>query len=250
MAIDPDLRQEFARAGFAIENHAGFFLNPDSPRHPHSGSGYLKTAPVQDAVRSVVGNSFAQEVGKFVIARDLVNLLENSQAERRQVLIQLVDTLSNPDEPQPIDESRKRLLAAIEELVGAEREMAQVEELKRYVTANLTRFEVERLWRQGVVVCLAAGNEGFLVIESAGGQIEANMNLSIGDPANLDEAISVARCTRPTLTPMGSPCSPPAAPRPTGERSRTASRRASGSSRPPMLSRPTESRGCATSMSR
>ncbi len=379
VAIDPDLRGEFTRQGFAIENHAGFFLNPDSPRHPHSGTGYLKTAPVQDAVRQMVGNSFAQEVGKFVIARDLVNDLENSRSERRhQVLIQLAD----PGTAQPVEATRERLLGAIGKLVGKDAEMAQIEVLKRFVAANLTRQEVEslrgqfqdlqidkvwrdaakkallevsshtvqartanlgygargrdirwavldtgiradhphfakhqnvveqwdctkpgkpksakgkvdgnghgthvagviagelrevvddkggrhdffgmapearlygykvlddqgngqdswiikaldhvadlneasgqllihginlslggafdptvfgcghsplcqelrRLWRQGVAVCLAAGNEGFVVIESAGGQIEANMDLSIGDPANLEEAIAV-----------------------------------------------------------
>jgi subtilisin family serine protease len=51
--------------------------------------------------------------------------------------------------------------------------------------------ELRRLWRQGVVVVLAAGNEGFAVLQSADGEIPANMDLSIGDPANLEEAIAV-----------------------------------------------------------
>ena len=51
--------------------------------------------------------------------------------------------------------------------------------------------ELRRLWRQGVVVCLAAGNEGFAVLKSEEGSIQANIDLSIGDPANLDEAIAV-----------------------------------------------------------
>ncbi len=387
VAIDSDLRGEFTRDGFKIENHAGFFLNPDSPRHPHSGTGYLRTAFVQDAVRETVGNSFAQEVGKFVIARDLVNNLENSHVDRRhQVLIQLNDPLSDPDDPQPLDSTRTQLQEAIRKLAGKQADLAQIESLKRFISANLTRFEIEslrtqfrdlridkvwrdatktaliyesthtvqarpanlgygalgrdtrwavldtgiredhphfathgniveqwdctkpgapksvtskagkpvdanghgthvaaiiagehgelpdekdrrrrffgmapqariygykvlddqgngqdswiikaldhigdlneksgellihgvnlslggsfdpsvfgcghsplcqelrRLWRQGVLVCLAAGNEGFLVIESAGGQVEANMDLTIGDPANLEESIAV-----------------------------------------------------------
>jgi subtilisin family serine protease len=51
--------------------------------------------------------------------------------------------------------------------------------------------ELRRLWNQGVLVCLAAGNEGYAVLEAAHGEIPANMALSIGDPANLDEAIAV-----------------------------------------------------------
>lgn len=51
--------------------------------------------------------------------------------------------------------------------------------------------ELRRLWRQGVLVCLAAGNEGYAMLESESGVIPANMDLSIGDPANLEEAIAV-----------------------------------------------------------
>ena len=51
--------------------------------------------------------------------------------------------------------------------------------------------ELRRLWNQGVVVVVAAGNEGFAVLQGAHGDIDANMDLSIGDPANLDEAIAV-----------------------------------------------------------
>lgn len=51
--------------------------------------------------------------------------------------------------------------------------------------------ELRRLWRQGVVVCIAAGNEGYSQLQSLSGVVNANMALSIGDPANLDEAIAV-----------------------------------------------------------
>lgn len=51
--------------------------------------------------------------------------------------------------------------------------------------------ELRRLWQQGVLVCIAAGNEGYAVLQSEEGAIEANIDLSIGDPANLDEAIAV-----------------------------------------------------------
>jgi hypothetical protein len=51
--------------------------------------------------------------------------------------------------------------------------------------------ELRRLWRQGVVIVTSAGNLGNLTVESAGRSVRLNLDLSIGDPANLEEAISV-----------------------------------------------------------
>lgn len=51
--------------------------------------------------------------------------------------------------------------------------------------------ELKRLWRQGVVVCVACGNEGQLEVSSPDGTIHLNTALSIGDPANLEECIAV-----------------------------------------------------------
>jgi subtilisin family serine protease len=51
--------------------------------------------------------------------------------------------------------------------------------------------ELRRLWRQGVVVCLAAGNDGYAVLKGEEDDIQANMALSIGDPANLEESIAI-----------------------------------------------------------
>ncbi len=48
--------------------------------------------------------------------------------------------------------------------------------------------ELRRLWRQGCLACVAAGNEGVLNIL---GMAEFNQDICIGDPANLDEAIAV-----------------------------------------------------------
>jgi subtilisin family serine protease len=57
--------------------------------------------------------------------------------------------------------------------------------------------ELRRLWRQGVVIVLAAGNEGFAVLQTLGdGPWNANLDLSIGDPANLEEAIAVGSVHR------------------------------------------------------
>jgi Subtilase family len=57
--------------------------------------------------------------------------------------------------------------------------------------------ELRRLWRQGVLVTLAAGNEGFAVLRTLeDGPWQANIDLSIGDPANLEEAIAVGSVHR------------------------------------------------------
>ncbi|YCM46997.1 S8 family serine peptidase (plasmid) [Verrucomicrobiaceae bacterium 227] len=53
--------------------------------------------------------------------------------------------------------------------------------------------ELRRLWFQGVVVCVAAGNAGMLSLQPNGSSSYRNVNLdiSIGDPANLQECIAV-----------------------------------------------------------
>jgi subtilisin family serine protease len=56
--------------------------------------------------------------------------------------------------------------------------------------------ELKRLWNQGVVVCIAAGNEGRLILDTAEGEAKLNLDLSIGDPANLEQAIAVGSVHR------------------------------------------------------
>ncbi|MDQ3287117.1 MAG: S8 family peptidase [Pseudomonadota bacterium] len=57
--------------------------------------------------------------------------------------------------------------------------------------------ELRRLWRQGVLVVLAAGNEGYAELRTTGGSSwPSNMDISIGDPANLEEAIAVGSIHR------------------------------------------------------
>lgn len=51
--------------------------------------------------------------------------------------------------------------------------------------------ELRRQWRGGVLVVVAAGNEGQLQVTTPGGEIDLNTDLSIGDPANLEDCIAV-----------------------------------------------------------
>lgn len=51
--------------------------------------------------------------------------------------------------------------------------------------------ELGRLWRQGLVVCIACGNEGAVDVSTPDGTQTLNTALSIGDPANLDDSLAV-----------------------------------------------------------
>jgi subtilisin family serine protease len=51
--------------------------------------------------------------------------------------------------------------------------------------------ELRRQWRAGVLVVVAAGNEGQLEVTTPDGEIDLHTSLSIGDPANLEDCIAV-----------------------------------------------------------
>ena len=51
--------------------------------------------------------------------------------------------------------------------------------------------ELRRRWREGVLVCVAAGNEGQTSVLTDDGSLDLNTSMSIGDPANLEDAIVV-----------------------------------------------------------
>ncbi len=51
--------------------------------------------------------------------------------------------------------------------------------------------ELRRLWRSGVLVVVASGNEGQVEVNTPDGSVELNSPMSIGDPANLEECIAV-----------------------------------------------------------
>jgi len=51
--------------------------------------------------------------------------------------------------------------------------------------------ELRDLWRQGVLVCVAAGNEGQIQVPTPDGAFDLHTLLSVGDPANLEDCIAV-----------------------------------------------------------
>jgi subtilisin family serine protease len=146
VAADATLNNDYAAAGdVAVEDFA--VVNVDTPRHPHSGTGYLKTSRAREVVRVAAGPSFAQLIGKSVIVKDLSDEFENGhRAERREVLIQLVNPSSATD--RSLDKIRQNVTATVEKLVaasGSSVEDAEIDTAKRYVVAKLTRNEAERL---------------------------------------------------------------------------------------------------------
>jgi hypothetical protein len=145
VAFDKRLKSDFAaHKGVAIEDDLEW--NPDSPRHPHSGTGYLATKPVQRAVKSATDTALFQPVAPFVIAREVVRHLENSSGEfRHKVLIELSDPTESG--AASLDTARRNVVQQIVSVSGCaeDDEDVCIEPLQRFVAAHLTRSETETL---------------------------------------------------------------------------------------------------------
>ncbi|MEE8307938.1 MAG: S8 family serine peptidase, partial [Gammaproteobacteria bacterium] len=141
VAFDSNLSNDFTPKNFIV-NHSGFGLNPDSPRHPHSATGYLATQQVRSAVREVVGTTFSTPLAGFVIARDLADQLEDQpDQQRHQVLIELVSSKSSD-----VAQTRTQVLETLAKLT--KNKPANIESLRHFVAAELTRPEIELLRAQ------------------------------------------------------------------------------------------------------
>jgi subtilisin family serine protease len=146
VALDAELRNDFAVTdGVSVEDVSR--MNPDSPRHPHSATGYLSLPDVRQAIRSVVDVGLFQPVTSFVIARDVARAIEDSaDDERQEVLIELAEV--DKDQAGGLDVKRARVMQELARFAkGHKLTVAdlEVEPLQRFVAANLTRREVESL---------------------------------------------------------------------------------------------------------
>jgi pimeloyl-ACP methyl ester carboxylesterase len=140
VAADKRLSNDYTPKG-AI--HDERVRNLDSPRHPHSGSGYLRTDIVRHTVREAVRFDLFQPVAPFVIARNLVRHLENAPREARHpVLIELQDPAQAG---RSLAELRDTLMDGIRALAQRDDEALRLQEMRRYVAADLTRRETETL---------------------------------------------------------------------------------------------------------
>ena len=118
-------------------------VNKDSPTHPHSGSGYLRTDPVRHSVRDAVRVDLFQPVAPFVIARNLVRRLENAPREAQHpVLIELIDRDATGKSLQTVADE---LAAGIRKLTGRTDDALRLQIMRRYLAADLTRRETETL---------------------------------------------------------------------------------------------------------
>jgi hypothetical protein len=149
VALDKTVRSDFRKNAHGVEAEDELEFNPDSPRHPHSGTGYLSLAKVRQPVRQAVDTALFQPVARFKIAKDVVRALTDSQPDdRHRVLVQLEDFATT-------EMNRKDALKRIYEILQAAddspmRELLAPEELHRYVALNLTRQQAEMLSAQSM----------------------------------------------------------------------------------------------------
>lgn len=165
VALDADLSNDYGQntRGVGIENVEGLRINPEWESNPHSGTGYLSIDVVRQAVRDTAGANFSNLVGRAILMKDLVSDLEDGAPEQRHpTLIQLV---SDDSQEQSLDAARERLQALLTEVLAQSRvplEAGRIQSMKRFVSADLTRSEIEqlrshcrelkidRVWRNGV----------------------------------------------------------------------------------------------------
>ncbi len=151
VALDGNLSDDLEHPGHRYSNLQGAEVNADGPRNPHSGSGYLANAHVRAKVREVVGVGFDQPVSNTVLIKDLSDQLEaHGAVHRHEVLIEL-DKLTGEGSRETM---RAALLAKIRGLAADSTRLkgAALDEaifledgLQRFVSARLTRFEIESL---------------------------------------------------------------------------------------------------------
>jgi subtilisin family serine protease len=129
--------------------------NTDSPRDPHSGSGYLRMAALRREVQAAVKTDWFQRVAPFTLARDLVREIEGALPDQRHtVLIELLEPRAKPGlpasdsavEPSSLSDVRTSVLRWIDQHVKPKQgEELELEKLNNYVSASLTRSELERI---------------------------------------------------------------------------------------------------------
>ncbi|WCE03654.1 S8 family serine peptidase [Pseudoxanthomonas sp. JBR18] len=151
VALDADLGDDIQGANGRFSNEAGTGINPDGPRNPHSGSGYLSIDSVRQRVRGVVGAGFDQPVTQTVVLKDLSDRMEaEGNAARHEVLFELDQLSAGLTQ----DAVRLALVEKIRALAGRQTglsgealdETIVLEDtLERFVSARLTRFEIESL---------------------------------------------------------------------------------------------------------
>lgn len=140
VCLDKGIANEFTPGGFVKDE---VIWNRDSPRDPHSGTGYLSLTAVQSAVQQTVDIGLFQPVAKFTLSRDLVRDLERQSLRRHPVLIELAAE-TDSDVLDDVDPKEKIVDWVLRES-GMKPEALRLERLRHYVAADLTRKEAEKM---------------------------------------------------------------------------------------------------------
>ena len=255
VSADETLRDDYL-GGSVLEDVKA--LNPDSPAHPHSGSGYLRLEAVRSAVRDTVRVDLFQPVAPFVIARNLVRHLENAPREARHpVLIELVgpSSVAPPAEipagsgrkatgargrkkrrdevgqPAEVGTLSERLVAEIRRISKRSEEELRLQRMRRYLAADLTRRETEelasqfgmrglmlrRIWRNEakralldtslVAIHAGAAHAGYAAVgrDIAWAVLDSGINASHPHFARYKNIVAEVDCTKRTVSEGSAP---------------------------------------------
>jgi subtilisin family serine protease len=148
VALDPELKGEFAPNGRGVQVEDVDVRNPDWQTNPHSSTGYLSTEEVRTAVRQVAGTAFTQVITRAIIVRDLVRDLENGHAEQRFPTLIQIDIPEDGGEDASLDTRRDSVRRRIEQLAkerAAPADLVRLQVMRRFVSADLTREDIEIL---------------------------------------------------------------------------------------------------------
>jgi subtilisin family serine protease len=148
VALDPELKREFARNGRGVQVEDVDVRNPDWQTNPHSSTGYLGTEAVRTVVREVAGTAFTQVITRAIIVRDLVRDLEDGQAEQRFPTLIQIDIPDGDGDVASLDERRDGVRRRIEQLArqrAAPDDLVRLQVMRRFVSADLTRDDIEIL---------------------------------------------------------------------------------------------------------
>jgi subtilisin family serine protease len=145
VALDKAIGNDYAKSSRGVVVEDNTVSNPDSPQHPHSGSGYLRTKVVRAAVNDAVDIAAFQPVSPFIIARDASRVLEASPSgSRHELLIELAAL--EESKLSKTSDLHDQVVASLRKCApGASDAELNLEVLKRYVSVSLTREEAERV---------------------------------------------------------------------------------------------------------
>jgi len=151
VALDANISNDYAPniKGKSVEDEVDIQINPDWQTNPHSGTGYLSIDKVRQAVRDTAGSAFSNLTGRNILMKDLVaNMEDGGREQRHPTLIQLVSDSAAHSANISLDESRQKIEEVIVKALDATKtkpEDARIQLMRRFVSADLTRSEIELL---------------------------------------------------------------------------------------------------------